>query len=1680
MQDFQNNNTFNTLNTRSKSMYYICAELLNNSFDSKASVLKLFQRIENEKIFTKDELITNALDIIEMYIEFTREIQNENHGTVLTVSNGLFEYLKIPSPKRIYYIIKILLVLRDKLLASSVIGACFYISIIKLFLEQLLSLKTLKSEDVRFLYYTVIERIMFLKDAELLFGCFDLFTQYVGKTTKKRDNLNIMMIPIRFLLNILPYNKINDAYNIKCLTLINYLLKEKKNIEILNEDVILECSDSLYLHIFSNIFEQISDSYETYKFTGIIGKTEYDLGLILQYLKLCNTKTIGFEFMLLNYISEIMKFNNPSPDYYKIIKQLNKIKNTCKIETAENFPISKQQTNEQKIYNYITESMNDVRVHKLVKEYSPTKSSLKRVELHNYEVLVFSFFQYVMENEGNHEFYLISYVIHSLTAKRVTLPEDYSDLLNFTIIKYADKPGSFKEQINEKIKNAQEEGNKTLKMYLEFGVSLYNTLRLLNGLKNKPVKNFKLLLLGNFKERMLLDILSNVFVNFVSDLYLMKYVDFVQASLPVLDFFRTTNVDDLQSIRLASECINNVFMLFIQPIDTTISGSDFLNVGDLVAIKLNSRSSIVNDNYLQRNSILIFLKKLLASFEILGWAKLNLQFKRYYWALYLAEMYVIYEKILDNYDFTSYKGKDEYLQIRMACEKKIFRRLLTGSPTIERIETLRLEYKIKEEDGKYLPLWFNDHNPPIMKNYIYRETYTEQFVNSNDTGNFHKILANFVFVLGEERNKNRKFVSENTVDLSCYLDMISATWERIRSMGTERMDLFNELLINSFISTLRFKVNKSLNNTDPTNKEYIKSMGKYSLEYKDNISGELIKLMFQDVLDILKKPIYCLILEDDFKNIDTKYQYLSRLSIRNIQLLIFYSKTFMSESENRSIISNLALVKILNHKLKAAAEFLFNPFWKIKKDPALKEATVDSSQIFNMQSIASLLWNRREFSKAIEVNFKIVTLLKKSGGDKNATGMKLLAISNTILAIRSFEKQSISYEDCDELFKQSVTLLVNNEDHLMYFVKNNYKIFLSQLLNKKEKLFQSSEWLRKRELIKQKKNMIEKTREKYKGPSRNASRAETEFYSVLSTATSELKAEIIKVNNETSKQENDKVKLAELMCECIILEKENISQMIFELINLWFENQNKITSLTSTIYNYVLKDKKTISFHKLIPVIKQLVSKLSTLNAPLRHDKKDSFSSVLYKICLGVISQHPFQTIQLFIPLRDKNKHCQDLLENLLMTSHGKYIKMYVDTADFYIALTEDTFKKKLQNGKVVCMSSKMDDLARKLKGSILYTADIPVNKDSSYNEEVLLPHTLVSINKEMQTSPSGITRPLILKVKTSDGENHKQLLKSNDDMRQDSCVQLLFKSLNKFIPFNQIRTYNAFPINSSVGVIQWLNDVVSYSRYIDAAQKVYKGKPNELRAVHERMRKTTSKAKLLDNYKDILKKLKPTMRYFFLENFNTPKSYITARHNYLTSTAVASLVGYIVGIGDRHNENIMIDKATGETVHIDFGVMFCQGEALKIPEKVPFRLTPEMNDSLGVLTVNSGFKIYMEETLKSLKNNKQIVMTVLKVLTNDPINRWMLSNKIIQEKVSKYRKIKLSVNNRQDFKFTTTGGDNLNINAEQMLGTVNDKLDGNVDFVHYSTSGVVNKLIVDATNFELLSQMYCGWAAWL
>lgn len=89
----------------------------------------------------------------------------------------------------------------------------------------------------------------------------------------------------------------------------------------------------------------------------------------------------------------------------------------------------------------------------------------------------------------------------------------------------------------------------------------------------------------------------------------------------------------------------------------------------------------------------------------------------------------------------------------------------------------------------------------------------------------------------------------------------------------------------------------------------------------------------------------------------------------------------------------------------------------------------------------------------------------------------------------------------------------------------------------------------------------------------------------------------------------------------------------------------------------------------------------------------------------------------------------------------------------------------------------------------------------------------------------------------------------------------------------------------------------------------------------------------------------------------------------YNRSLAVSSMVGSIMDLGDRHLDNILIDVNSGEVIHVDFNVCFHKGKRLRIPERVPFRLTKNFVSALGPTGIDvSGFTVLYNKEKQFLR----------------------------------------------------------------------------------------------------------------
>lgn len=123
----------------------------------------------------------------------------------------------------------------------------------------------------------------------------------------------------------------------------------------------------------------------------------------------------------------------------------------------------------------------------------------------------------------------------------------------------------------------------------------------------------------------------------------------------------------------------------------------------------------------------------------------------------------------------------------------------------------------------------------------------------------------------------------------------------------------------------------------------------------------------------------------------------------------------------------------------------------------------------------------------------------------------------------------------------------------------------------------------------------------------------------------------------------------------------------------------------------------------------------------------------------------------------------------------------------------------------------------------------------------------------------------------------------------------------------------------------------------------------------------------------------------------NTPECFFVLRNNFAKSLAVMCISHWILGIGDRHLANILIDKTNGELIGIDFNLAFGAATTnLRIPELIPFRLTPDFVNAMKPFKTSGIFKKCMEHTLRVLRAERKPLVACMEVFVYEPTIDWL------------------------------------------------------------------------------------------
>lgn len=328
----------------------------------------------------------------------------------------------------------------------------------------------------------------------------------------------------------------------------------------------------------------------------------------------------------------------------------------------------------------------------------------------------------------------------------------------------------------------------------------------------------------------------------------------------------------------------------------------------------------------------------------------------------------------------------------------------------------------------------------------------------------------------------------------------------------------------------------------------------------------------------------------------------------------------------------------------------------------------------------------------------------------------------------------------------------------------------------------------------------------------------------------------------------------------------------------------------------------------------------------------------------------------------------------------------------------------------------------------------------------------------------NSLQKPRKISIRGSDGRVYALLCKPKDDLRKDQRLMEFNTMINRFLKKDAessqrrlyIKTYAVTPLNEECGLIEWVNNLKTLREILLSIYRQRSIVPNftELRPLLDEARSSPSKTSIFIDR--VLPKFPAVFHEWFVDMFPEPGAWFAARLRYTRSCAVMSIVGHVLGLGDRHGENILFEEGNGGTFHVDFNCLFDKGLTFEKPERVPFRLTHNMVDAFGAYGYEGPFRKSCELTTGILRQHEDTLMTILETFLYDPTTDFIGKKK------------------KQVSRVPDT--------PEGVLDSVRNKVRGLLpaESVPLSVEGYVDELIMQATNPERLATMYIGWCAFL
>lgn len=378
---------------------------------------------------------------------------------------------------------------------------------------------------------------------------------------------------------------------------------------------------------------------------------------------------------------------------------------------------------------------------------------------------------------------------------------------------------------------------------------------------------------------------------------------------------------------------------------------------------------------------------------------------------------------------------------------------------------------------------------------------------------------------------------------------------------------------------------------------------------------------------------------------------------------------------------------------------------------------------------------------------------------------------------------------------------------------------------------------------------------------------------------------------------------------------------------------------------------------------------INVLNDIITHSKK-IYGNILMKNTVPIIC------LSLIKLLGDDNDITEDIDPDFVNKIFDNLMMLYSDS--IYVLHDEIYFLRSMENKTmgVVNLCEILNNYLKKIENNIIIKEKIKymikiisslfnnANNINNIKFPILYPldynWNITKINK--YTVMKSNSAPILLNVEISDAKKHKKnvsfLVKKENTLRKEQLVSNLISLLlirlkqheiinNKH--FDTIPTYQIKMLSSNVGIIEFVENSIT------------------LREIND---------------------LGYTLQNYISEN-NKNEILDMIKKRFMCSLSISSCLSFLLGLGDRHLDNIMINKK-GQIFNIDYGYLL-ENPKTNILGAPNIKVTREMIDFLGGFNSEyyKNFKEYLAYVYDIMRLYKNIISMYYEMIGREKFLDW-------------------------------------------------------------------------------------------